>query len=59
MKSPLPWKFEHNEMELKIIDANGNPVIFGNVNRGIEYDDPAVVVILEMAIEWINELNHE
>jgi hypothetical protein len=55
VNNPLPWKVTNDDMELKIIDANGESVIWGNVNRGIEFDDPRVPVLLGQAIALLNQ----
>ena len=49
---PLPWtvKVEDNET-LSILDANGDCVLWGNVSRQIEYDDPSVPTVLRQALE--------
>lgn len=54
---PLPWKITNDDMELRITDANGCSVIYGNVNRGIEFDDPRVPGLLEQAIVMLNRSN--
>lgn len=54
---PLPWKITSDGLELNITDAKGDRVLYGNINRGIEYDDPDTPGLLGLAIDHLNQNN--
>lgn len=54
IKNQLTWKLTHDSLELKITDTNGRSVVYGNVNGGIEFDDPEVPKLLAKAIDALN-----
>jgi hypothetical protein len=51
VRHPLPWTVKCDQNQLDILDANGARLIWGNVNREIEYDDPIVPEILAKALK--------
>jgi len=55
---PLPWSVESDGFELRILDVNGKSVIYGNVNGGLEYDDPSIPEMLSKALELLSAHLH-
>ena len=40
---PLPWSVTWDDFEMDITAANENRLIYGNVNRGVEYGDHSAI----------------